>query len=113
MLKAGELRHRIDIQQKLLTKDSNGNEIEEWESVYSEVPAAVRPLSVGQFIAASAAQSKIEGRFVIRYAPGLDATQRVVENGIVYDVHGWLPDPDSGLEYVTAPFSRGVNNGGF
>lgn len=113
MLKAGELRHRIDIQSRILTQDSNGDNIEDWETLYPDVPAAVKPLSVGQFIAAGAAQSKIEGRFVIRYAPGLESTQRVVENGIIYDVHGWLPDPDSGLEYVTAPFSRGVNRGGF
>jgi SPP1 family predicted phage head-tail adaptor len=114
MLAAAELaRHRITIQRRVLTKDSNGEDIEDWEDVFIDVPAAVKPLSVRQFIAASAAQSAILGRFIVRYAPGLESTNRVVEDGIIYDISGWLPDPESGREYYTAPYTMGVNNGGF
>lgn len=115
MLKAGELRHRITIQNRVLTKNSSGEDIEEWVDLYVDVPAAVKPLSVSQFIAASAVQSKIKGRFVVRFAPDLDNTikQRVIEDGVIYEIEGWLPDPDSGREYITAPYSMGVNLGGF
>jgi SPP1 family predicted phage head-tail adaptor len=114
MLKAGVLRHhRITIQVPVMTKDSNGSDIETWQNLYVDVPAQNIPLSVNQFMAAKASQSKIRGRFVIRNRPGLSARNRVIENGLAYDIEGWLPDPESGKEYVTAPYGQGVNPGGF
>lgn len=114
MIKSGDFRfHRIDIQNRVNTKDSDGNDIVEYETVAYDVPAAMKPISVNTFIASQASQSEIRGRFVIRYQPGLEATDRVLEDGKVYDIHGWLPDPEFGREYLSAPYSEGVNDGGF
>lgn len=114
MLKAGDLRHhRVTIQVRRVEKDSNGDDVVEWDDLYVNVPAAKKPISVNQFIAAKAQQSKIKGRFVIRARPGLSAMCRVLSDGLVYDIEGWLPDPESGREYVTAPYGEGVNRGGF
>jgi SPP1 family predicted phage head-tail adaptor len=114
MLSSGDLRHhQITIQAPVLTKDSNGADIQDWEDVYENVNAKVVPLSVGQFIAASASQSKILGRLIIRSRPGLAANQRVLHRGQIYDIGEWLPDPESGHEFVTAPYSTHVNRGGF
>lgn len=114
MLKAGDLRyHQITIQSPVMTKDSQGNDIQDWEDLYIDVPAALKPLSVRDFMAASAQQSEVRGRFVIRARPYLDDNQRVIYKGKIYDIKGWLPDPESGQEYVTAPYGQGVNLGGF
>lgn len=114
MLKAGDLRfHAITIQNPLNTKDSNGEDIRDWVTLYENVPAALRPVSVRDLIAAKANQSEIKGRFVIRNRAGLEDNQRVIYRGKAYDIAGWLPDPESGRDYVTAPYSEGVNQGGF
>ena len=114
MLKAGDLaRHRITIQSPSFEQDSNGHNIQTWVDFAVDEPAAIKPISVNTFIAGQSQQSKILGRIVVRYRPGLEATQRAVEGSNVYDLHGWLPDQDAGLEYYTAPYSAGVNDGGF
>lgn len=114
MLKAGDLRyHQITIQNPVMTKDSQGEDIQDWEDLYTNVPAALKPLSVRDFISADAQQSEVRGRFVIRSRPGLTHNQRVLYRGMAYDIKGWLPDPESGQEYVSAPYGQGVNLGGF
>lgn len=115
-MEAGKLRHRIEIQQLQLLKDSNGADIEEWEMIFEDVPAEHHPLSVRDLMAAKASQSLIRGKFRIRYLPyldGLDAITRIVFKGKYFDVHEWLADKDSGVEYLTAPYGQGVNRGGF
>ena len=115
-MEAGKLRHRIEIQQLAVIKDSNGDDIEEWEMIYENVPAEHIPASVTQIIAAQAGQTQFRGRFRIRYVgylDGLDAITRILFNGKIYDVFDWLPDKDSGVVYLTAPYTRGVNRGGF
>lgn len=114
MLKAGDLRyHRITIQKSITTKDSQGSDIQDWETIYEDVPAKKVPLSANQFMAAQSQQSQIKGRFIIRSRSGLEGSDRVIEDGKAYDIFGWLPDPESGNEYITAPYGTGVNNGGF
>ena len=108
---AGKLRHRIDIQKKVQTQSSSGAIVDSWENVYKCVAAAIEPVSVKEMIASQSMQSQITTRITIRYQPGLDGTMRIVHNGRIYNPAGWLPDPDSGLNYVTAPCSEGVNQG--
>lgn len=118
MLQAGKLRHRIVIQERVMLKDSDGNDIVDWQDLFENaIPAEKRDLSVREFISAQAGQSSIRGRFVIRYLSELEgkdgSTMRVLHRGIYYNIHGWMTDPESGLEYMTAPFSAWVDNGGF
>lgn len=44
----------------------------------------------------------------MRYRDGLLPTMRILYRNKVYSIHGVLPDPDSGLEYLTLPVSEGV-----
>lgn len=111
-IKAGLLRHRVDIQERQRTQDADtGETTDTWVDLYTSVPAAIEPISVREFIASKAAQSEIVARITIRYRAGLDATMRIVHNGKIYNPAGWLPDKESGLEYLTAPCSEGVNDG--
>jgi SPP1 family predicted phage head-tail adaptor len=111
---ASKLRHRVDIQGRLRIQDTEtGAIVVKWKNVWTSVPAAIEPLSVRDFMASQAAQSEIVARITIRYRAGLSADMRIVHNAKnhIYTPAGWLPDPDSGLEYVTAPCSLGVSEG--
>jgi len=115
-LAAGRLRHRITIQRPKITQDpATGQTTTRWLDVASDVPAAIEPLSVREFIASQQMQSEISTRIVIRYREGLTAQMRIlhVKRGVtqVYNPQGWLADPESGVEYLTAPCSLGVNSG--
>lgn len=111
-LSAGRLRHRVRIERPSYEQDPLTGEMKkDWELVADKVPAAIEPLSAREFIAAQAAQSAVTARIVIRHRPGIDATMRVLHRGRVYNIHGVLADPVSGLEYLTLPCSEGVNDG--
>lgn len=110
-MKAGDLRHRVSIQQDQSTQDPvSGDMTQEWIEV-GKAWAAIEPLSAREFIAAQASQSKVTTRITIRYRAGIDHTMRLVHNGRIYNIEGTLADKDSGLEYLTLPCSEGVNEG--
>jgi SPP1 family predicted phage head-tail adaptor len=112
MLDPGELFHRIDIEKRVQQVDSStGLSSTVWLSFATDVPAKVTPVSVRDFLASQAMQSQIVARIVIRRREGLTADMRIKFRGQVYNPAGWLPDPDSGLEYLTAPCSMGTNAG--
>lgn len=115
-LAAGRLRHRITFQRLVSLTDSNGDVIQDpdtgvitqvWLDIV-EVWAAIEPLSGREFIASQAVQSKVTGKFICRKRTDIDASCRALHNGIVYQVEAVLSDPESGLEYMTLPFSEGV-----
>lgn len=112
MSRAGQYRHRVDIQDWTAVRDEQtGGFTEQWVTVFPNVPARIAPASGREFLAAAAVQSEIVARIVIRARPGLKAKQRVLHNGVIYNVHAWLPDQESGRDYVSAPVSTGVNDG--
>lgn len=56
-------------------------------------------------------QSQVTARITIRARAGLTASMRIIHNGRFYNPEGWFADPDSGLEYLTAPCREGTNEG--
>jgi SPP1 family predicted phage head-tail adaptor len=110
-MKAGKLRHRINIERKVETQDSSGNIFIAWESMAESISAAIEPLSAKEFVASQSLQSQIVARITIRNMDGLDASMRIVHNGKIYNPAGFLPDKISGLSYLTIPVSEGVNDG--
>lgn len=111
-LDAGELRHRITIQRPIQSQDpETGQLTTNWAAVATDIAAAIKPLSVREFVAAKAMQSEVTARIVIRYRTGLTAQMRILHGSKIYNPQGWLADPDSGLEYLTAPCSEGANQG--
>lgn len=112
-MQAGKLRHRCTIERPSEQQDPvSGEMIPGWE-VVATAWMAIEPLSVRGFIAANAAQSEVTGQLVMRYRPGLqvDSTMRVRKGNTVYNIEGVLPDNRSGREYLTLPYSEGVNDG--
>jgi SPP1 family predicted phage head-tail adaptor len=103
---AGKMNHRITLQSIVTTKDSNGDTLEEWVDQGS-VWAEVVPLSAKEFINSSSFNSKIVARITIRKRE-VEANWRILFRGKYYNVEGVLPDPVSGLEYLTLPVSYGI-----
>lgn len=78
-----------------------------WRDV-AKLWAEIVPMSAREFVAASAEQSEVRGRIVIRRRSDIDATMRIIHRGMAYQILGVLADPVSGLEYQTLPVSEGV-----
>jgi SPP1 family predicted phage head-tail adaptor len=111
-LDPGRLRHRVTIQRPVTVQNiTTGQLSTSWTNVAQNIAAAIEPLSAREFTAAQAMQSEITTRIVIRYRPGLTASMRILHGSRIYNPQGWLADADSGLEYLTAPCSEGVNSG--
>lgn len=107
---AGDLRHRVLIQQQVTTRDEDGVQTTSWVDV-ATVWASVEPLSAREFIQSGQTQAAVTARITIRYRAGLLPTMRLVHRGQTYNIAGLLPDKASGLEYITIPVSAGVNDG--
>ena len=108
-MRAGELRHRVVIQSMAETQDPNTGIITSGWATFATVWAEVRPLSAREFVAAAAAQSKVTAMIKIPYLAGVKPSMRIVDGAGVYNVEGVLPDPKSGIEYLTLPASQVIS----
>lgn len=107
-LPAGDLVHRVELQREVETQDPDTGEMtRDWQT-YGAAWARVAPISVRNFIAAAADQSEVRAQITIRHRDDVQAEDRVLHRGLAYRVLGVLPDPESGLEYITLPVSEGV-----
>jgi SPP1 family predicted phage head-tail adaptor len=120
-MESGELRHRVDFQKRIEQQDpETGAMVVVWLDLYTDVPAAIEPLSAREFIAAAAVQSEITTRIVVRQRRGInpmEPKQRIL-HGVkcckflgreIYNPAGMLRDKDSGWDYLTIPCSKGVD----
>ena len=110
MLDPSTLRHRLEFQRLSTYLDTAGDTIEAWSTAF-KVWGAVDPLSAREFIASQSVQSAASVRVTIRYRPDVTPDMRILHRGHVLNIEGDLPDKVSGLEYLTLPCSRGVNQG--
>jgi SPP1 family predicted phage head-tail adaptor len=116
---AGRLRHVVDFEVREDTQDATtGGITTTWASIFTDVRAAIEPLSVREVIAAAKDTPVVSARITVRHRAGMNAAQRIVHtccaNTVgeeIYNPAGFLRDKDSGLEYVTIPCSQGANEG--
>lgn len=110
-MKAGQLRHRVTLQRPVkIQKPETGSVTNSWESV-ADLWAGVAPASAREFVAAMAVQSEITTRITIRYREDVTPKHRILFRDKIYNIEGVLPDPDSGLDWLTLPCSEGINDG--
>lgn len=105
-----KLRHRVTIEQQTNEKDSDGNDSTVWATFVQDEPAEVAFLSGKEFISAQSAQSLVLGRMTVRWRPGIDASMRVVHDGVVYNIQAVLPD-STGRRWLSFMFATGTNDG--
>lgn len=106
----GDLRHRVTLQRLATSEDEALELVTEWVDV-ATVWASVKALSARELIQSQAMQSAVSVRIIIRYRDDVTADMRIIHRGAVYNIHGVIPDPDSGLDYLTLPCSTGNNTG--
>lgn len=109
-ISAGRLRHRITIQSRINTQGSNGDVLPpSFVDFATNVPAEFRFLSAREFVAGGTDQSQVVARVTIRNMQGLKPDMRILFRNVYYDPHGFLPDGESGLVYITIPVSQSLS----
>lgn len=112
-MQAGRLRHRVTIEEHIVTLDSDGAQETAWVAIGSPLPAEIVPLSGRELIAAAAVQSKVSTRIVMRWRPGFEPLQhpmRAVHRGTVYSIEAVIRDPISGRHRMILQCSSGVRH---
>lgn len=112
-LRLGQLRHRITLQSLVPVQDGTTGVVSETWVTFATVWASVEPLSVREFVAAAATQSKVVARVRILYLAGVKPSMRAVHvvGGVThtYNIEGVLPDTVSGLAFLTLPVSEVIH----
>jgi len=107
-MRIGDLRHKITIQEKTVTEDSEGIAAETWGDV-ATVWASVEDLQGREFFQA-AAVAEIIARIKIRYRPGIAPAMRVLFESRLFDIKSVI-DPD-GRRRELQLMCREVTSGG-
>lgn len=84
-VRAGDLRHRVTIQQLTTTYNEYNEPVQTWSDV-AAVYAAVEPLSGREFFAAEQTQARVNTRIIIRYRAGIMPTMRVAWGARIYNI---------------------------
>lgn len=90
-MKAGLLRNRITIQQKVNGKDALGQTVDQWVDV-CKVRAEIRDISGREYQSSQAEQSQTDCKILIRHRNDIAPDMRVLCNGIHYDITAVLED---------------------
>lgn len=106
----GLLRHRVEIQAQVTTEDSSGEVVQSWSSV-ATVWACIQPMSARETIMGQAMSSDVTTRIIMRYRDDVTASMRILHRGREFNIRGVIPDPVSGLEWLTLPCSQGPSPG--
>ena len=84
-MRAGWLRHRVTIQNKVVTRDAYGEEDFTWTN-YITVWASVEPARGREFMQQTTEQVTYDTIIRIRYGVTVTPEHRIVWNGQYYDV---------------------------
>ena len=90
-MKAGLLRNRITIQQKVNGKDALGQTVDQWVDM-CKVRAEIRDMSGREYQSSQAEQSQTDCKILIRHRNDITPDMRVLCNGIYYDITAVLED---------------------
>lgn len=96
-MRAGDLRNRIKIQQKSVTRDTFGGETVTWTDVVT-VWAAIEPISGREYYAAQQVQAEASTRIRIRYYAGITTSMRVLWGTRYFDILSVIDIQERGRE---------------
>lgn len=106
-MRAGDLRHRITIQQSKIKEDDPYRE-EEWSDYRQNVAARVTFLSTKELVASGAELSEVKARIQVRYDKNINAKMRIIFREELYEIEGVMPDNESGLQWLTLSVNKGL-----
>jgi len=89
-MRAGALRHRVDIQEQTETSDGMGGFTLSWSTVsgMGSVPAAIMPLSSREQLNAMKLEANISGKVRLRYRSGVSAKNRMIFKTRILQIKG-------------------------
>ena len=113
-MRAGELRHRVTLQQRAGSQDALGGQLPTWSDV-ATVWADVEPLTARALMAAQANRSELTHTVTIRYqsrfaGPQYMATLRVLYGARALNINGSI-DVGERHKMIELLCSEGLNNG--
>lgn len=97
-MNAGQLRHRVTIQQLTRVEDEGGGHEENWADV-ATVWAAIKPMRGSERYEAQQVQSTLTHKVTIRYRAGIKPQMRILYGNRIFEVeavidvderHKWL-----------------------
>ena len=113
MIRAGQLRHRVHIDEPVATRSEAGDQMIEWRCL-GEVWAAIEPLRGRELLMAGQLGGVIDTRIRIRWSPGaarVSAKWRVRHRSTVYSVVSPLADVAMGGREIELMCQAGANRG--
>lgn len=105
-VRAGQMRHLIDIEEVTETRTTSGAVTEVW-AVFKNVRAEIIPVSGKEYFAAQTTNAQNTTKFNIRYVEGINTKMRIVHKTRIYDIHSIINYKERsrsmtlmGVEYV-------------
>ena len=96
-MKAGDLRHRITIQQLAEGENDMGDIVQVWTD-FATVWASVEPLTGREYLSAQQVSAETSGRIRMRYRAGVMATMRVLFGGRTYRILSVINPEERNIE---------------
>lgn len=114
MIRAGQLRHRIDVQNRSVTLDSFGGQPLTW-TTFATVWADVLPMSAREREASQAINVEVSHEITVRYRsdfadPKVMASRRIVYRGRYFNIQG-IGNVDERNREMTIWAQEGMNLG--
>ena len=111
MIDTGKLQHKVSLQRfETVVDPETGHREQIWKEIASPW-VAIEPISGREFLAAAAERAEVTTRITMYYRADVTAAARIVYRGKVYNIKAALPDPDTGLEWLTLMCTEGSNDG--
>ena len=86
-MKAGKLRHRVELQTKVETRDARGGVVEDWSTENTRW-ADVEPLRMNERFEAQQLDSRLTHRITLRYYATLNTQYRIRMDGTrIFHIH--------------------------
>lgn len=89
MIRAGTMRHIVDVERRVTNRDATGGQVVTWSRVISGAYAAIVPLSGREYMAAGDEhKAEADVRIIMRARPGVDIRpdMRIKHGATVYGV---------------------------
>jgi len=110
---AGQLRHRLIIEQPHTSQNSTGEEVVAWELV-KVAWASIEPLRGRERLQANQPGSELDTRIRVRWSPNLDAMTakwRLRHRGVIYNIAAPPANVDMRDREIEIMASSGINIG--
>ena len=113
-MRAGDLRHRITLQQRSTVTDSLGGHSDKWTSVLT-VWAHIQPMSGRELLAAQAVRSETTHAIILRFHPMLSnpievSKMRVLYGTRIFNITGCV-NQDERNRIIELSAFEGMNQG--